>query len=316
MSSFEAPGFDVPESNDDRLAALVDELREVNERLREELAERPTREEFDELAERVDEVEQHVDEQPTVEVRGDDDSREIADVWVDGLPLGRAVENNGERSKQTAELVAGVSTNEELAEVVDEHPTVLDCLGDATAAGPAGLPDEVKEQMRPIHEMSEEVKNGRLERLSDQHSARRGARLFARIHRKAAGEVGDDDLARLVKRNPSQFYLEAPDAAQILDADGDPDRESGPASEQTKRAMDACARLSGTDELSQLVELDTDRHINRLVVDADEMFAAMESLENAREAWRDDGPDDPDRRDPDDVDDELDRLTDAEGPPT
>jgi len=108
----------------EQLVDRVDELEATVDRQQEQIDELET--ERERLQGRVSELEADLDERPTVELRGENP---LADLFVNGFPLGRTIKTVRERQSKLTELLTGepaTSDRLDFEELVIEHAPVLE----------------------------------------------------------------------------------------------------------------------------------------------------------------------------------------------
>lgn len=251
------------------LTDVINHVRELEEKV-ESQADR-----IDSLEEENAELREMVGDQP--DVTFEDDRRAIETLRVDGLPFGRKLKTANEASQRACEVVFENQFPDESD--VEKAESVIPLVDNAgsnaeVSNASAGLSEDVRSKMLPIHEMWMDVTNGREDRLGNNVNDRRGARLFGNILRRAdRSDDHENELWREVDVTEQNYVLTSTGAKRILNEMEDP---VSPPSQTVKRAMQQVEQFS-----NRTVSFDDSEKVNRLVVRKDALHAVMETVQDA-----------------------------------
>jgi len=189
-------------------------LRDVVADLVEEVSQ--LRAENEHLRERVDELEEEVAEQESIEYRGD--TKDIESLSVGGIPVGKSIASNKQGRKNLSRFVFGNPDPDvgksDIESVVEDHGTVEDTVTNTqSTAEDQSEPAQHRENMLPLHRMMVDLHSGAGASLSK--SQKRAAALYERFVNKAKGETNQN-----VTPDGQKFAMNTEQAVEVLEDEG------------------------------------------------------------------------------------------------
>lgn len=202
---------------------------------------------IDELESELTTIKETVNAQPTVELRGDDDTTKISDIWIGGLPIGVTAENNRDRAKR---FESSIHELEDRVEKVEAGSVDANDVIDATPA----------ELLLPIQNLYNTVKAGGEDSLNPNEA--RAAKVWPHFR-----DYADPSGGRLT--------LTSPKVREILENDVGMDHAD---SMTVKRVMQNLERYSGRGEDERIIRLETASHPNQLQCDLEDWNEATSEM--------------------------------------
>jgi len=256
---------------------------------------------FDAIMRRIDELESTIEEQTEtidaqaeriaeleslLEIRSDDETATLEDIWIADQPLGLIVEKTNKRSKDNESELEAVET------AATDGGSQLRTLG-----------DEVRNRMLPIHKMWVDVRDDRADQLGK--NDKRAARLFGKFIRRAAGNPEPS-----VDPSYNTYSMDSAAAADVLENAEETKSAGSPMT--VKRAMEAVERYSTVDG-QPVVDFTKNKGKNTLAVNKDRFNAIMQNVEAAIQGQLDGDTDDvgdnPTEAPADEIAEELERVS-------
>lgn len=111
-----------------------------------------------------------------ISTRGADGDADLEDVWMAGVPAGKMIQNQNERSKWNARAISGSDDLAEVKEAAKGIPPLVDAI-DPNSGGE--INEDLRSKMLPAHRMFVDLNAGNTEHLGT--SERRVARVFGRF---------------------------------------------------------------------------------------------------------------------------------------
>jgi len=258
----------------------------------------------DELEDRVADLEARVEELESVldHLSIDDSGGDVVlpDIMIGGNPIGVLLQQALERSKEA---------NERLNDLSEDAGTI---------------PAAVREQMLPAHEMAQDIRRGRTERISGK-STQRAAELFRRMLEKVST---DGEPQPGIDNSGGTVTIQSPDAQEmILAFDDDLDHATSETARRAFRELQTLTKRTdcncdAIDACDHGVVVFKPGATNKVVSSTDDLiaygtrvdeFAAERTVEDVEEDGgeaADDGDHAPEA--PADTSDPFDELSDAE----
>jgi len=201
MGSDELP--ENPHDLRDVVADLVDEVSHL-------------RAENDQLRDRVDQLEAELEDQETVEYRGD--VKQIENLVVGGVPVGHSIASNKRGRKKLNRIVFGNPNPDieksDIEPFVEEHGTVKETVASSeqTTDGD-GVSEQSRENMLPLHRMMVDMNSGAGSSLNK--AQKRAAALYERFVNKAKGETNQN-----VTPDGQKYTMNTEQAVEVLEDEG------------------------------------------------------------------------------------------------
>ncbi|RLM32665.1 hypothetical protein [Haloarcula sp. Atlit-120R] len=198
----------------DELPENPHDLRDVVADLTEEVAH--LRAENDQLRDRVDQLEAELEDQETVEYRGD--VKQIENLVVGGVPVGHSIASNKRGRKKLNRIVFGNPNPDieksDIEPFVEEHGTVKETVASSeqTTDGD-GVSEQSRENMLPLHRMMVDMNSGAGSSLNK--AQKRAAALYERFVNKAKGETNQN-----VTPDGQKYTMNTEQAVEVLEDEG------------------------------------------------------------------------------------------------